>query len=313
MQSGNGYRRSSLGNIPNVDLAPTHAIAAGKLFLYAEKMPYVSSGFGDHGVVRCNDPEDVLLCNECGTWWRMLGKHVHCHGGMTAREYKLRHGLRLSTPLVAPRLLAEIRDRTLRSGHLRPYLAGAAQVKAMNASKLLRDSGQGRDFLDAHSEQANIKGHCHEQVMASFYSLRDRLGRAPNGKEFHEFSGIDTSVIRRRFAGKTYNEFVAFCGEIPHTKSPHTRWSRAALIEILRDYYVKTGRVPTETASRRGELPSYTNFRNYFGSIKEAIRQAGLAKVHAEHCRSVKENNIRSAHAEKPVPEKTDEESANAK
>lgn len=66
------------------------------------------SGHGRYGVLDTDGGR--VLCHECGGWYRSVGSHVARSHGMAAREYKIRHGLPLSTALVAPDL-SELHSR----------------------------------------------------------------------------------------------------------------------------------------------------------------------------------------------------------
>lgn len=54
-------------------------------------------GYGRYGIL--DEDDDGVLCHECGTRHQGLGMHVHAVHEMTAREYKLAHGLPLSRSL----------------------------------------------------------------------------------------------------------------------------------------------------------------------------------------------------------------------
>ncbi|KGF17352.1 MucR family transcriptional regulator [Corynebacterium freneyi] len=66
------------------------------------------SGHGRYGILDVDG--DRVLCHECGGWYRSVGAHVPRSHDMTAREYKITHGLPLGTPLVAPDL-SELHSR----------------------------------------------------------------------------------------------------------------------------------------------------------------------------------------------------------
>ncbi len=55
------------------------------------------SGMGVFGVVIRD--EDSVLCHECGRWLGTLGKHLRRAHEMTARDYRLRHGIALGDAL----------------------------------------------------------------------------------------------------------------------------------------------------------------------------------------------------------------------
>lgn len=67
-----------------------------------------TSGHGRYGVLDVDGGR--VLCHECGRWMRSVGAHVGRAHEMTAREYKITHGLPLGTALVAPDL-SELHSR----------------------------------------------------------------------------------------------------------------------------------------------------------------------------------------------------------
>lgn len=57
-------------------------------------------GYGRYGILD-RDDEGLLLCHECGRWWRHLATHVHYSHNMTAAAYREAHGLSTGTRLVS--------------------------------------------------------------------------------------------------------------------------------------------------------------------------------------------------------------------
>ena len=64
-------------------------------------------GHGRYGIL--DDDGDRVMCHECGRWYAKLAAHAAVHG-LSARQYKLRHGLPLSRSL-SPSKLREARSR----------------------------------------------------------------------------------------------------------------------------------------------------------------------------------------------------------
>jgi len=60
------------------------------------------SGYGRYGVM--DRDEDSVLCHECGERFESVGAHLKSAHGMTAREYRDRHGIPRTTPLVCERI-----------------------------------------------------------------------------------------------------------------------------------------------------------------------------------------------------------------
>lgn len=60
------------------------------------------SGHGQYGILATDGIQ--VMCHECGQWKKTLGKHLPAVHEMTAREYKIRHGLPLTKALMGDRL-----------------------------------------------------------------------------------------------------------------------------------------------------------------------------------------------------------------
>lgn len=59
-----------------------------------------ADGYGRYGVLD-HDEDGLPICHECGTSWRQLATHARYAHGLTAREYRARHGLGDRTRLVS--------------------------------------------------------------------------------------------------------------------------------------------------------------------------------------------------------------------
>ena len=57
------------------------------------------SGHGLYGII--DDDGETVLCHECGRRVVSVGNHLTKHDGMTAREYKITHGLPLGSSLAS--------------------------------------------------------------------------------------------------------------------------------------------------------------------------------------------------------------------
>ena len=70
---------------------------------------------------------------------------------------------------------------------------------------------------------------------------------------------------------------------VPNGQNGRPRvYSDLVLIEMLRDFYVRHGRLSLQgTDHRRGLLPSHNVFRRAFGSMGNAYKAAGLGLKYA--------------------------------
>lgn len=74
-------------------------LMAGQLFTFAERAPFLSSGESIGGAIEYDEEHDQLRCHECGKWFTDIGTHLRHRHDLSAREYKIKHGLLLKTSL----------------------------------------------------------------------------------------------------------------------------------------------------------------------------------------------------------------------
>lgn len=67
-------------------------------------------GYGQWGVL--DEDAEGLLCHECGGRYKSLGSHVSRGHGIPARDYKKRHGLPATRPLVTKAMSAEQSEKS---------------------------------------------------------------------------------------------------------------------------------------------------------------------------------------------------------
>lgn len=250
-------------------------ILRGEVFLYHPKAPFVPSGRSVFGALEYSETADKVRCHECGEWHRSLSSHLATHS-LTAREYKDKHGLLRSaalwTPGLTARMSANMRKRRA-SGQCHGWLPPA------NA----RLSLKGR----VRAEVRNENNTCAAQILARVKALGDRLGRTPVESELRKDGLHLNSVFFALNIGKI-SELMSLAGMIsPGRAKP--KYNSALLVELLRSFYVKHGRVPIRRDYSFGMLPTRKVFVREFGSLDAALDAAGLlyAKhtIHGKHTR----------------------------
>lgn len=88
-------------------------------------------GHGRYAVL--DEDEDGLLCHECGARHTHLGLHVYRAHGLTADEYRERHGLKRKG-LVSQHIRDVMADNARDNAHTRPaFTAGRDPAKATAA------------------------------------------------------------------------------------------------------------------------------------------------------------------------------------
>lgn len=254
-----------------IDQEEPQVIINGKRFLYRQKAPFVASGHSVKGAMEYDSAAGRLKCHECGRWFRHVGSHAYQSHGILSDDYKRKHGLRLTSCLVAE----DVREKLIASG-----LAQAHQVIRAGMKTRLRTGQQlaacrgGR----ARMEVRNENGTCHAQLLEKIQNLAREIGRTPTIDEARE-AGISVASANLAFS-------CGWAGVMKiaglNVRAPGVRirfgkrYSPEALLAILREFYAEHRRNPCGSDVRRGIIPTYSTFAAYFGSIKKAYALAGL-------------------------------------
>src|SRR5213082_2417047 len=122
--------------------------------------------------------------------------------------------------------------------------------------------------------QAGIrKRYTDEQILAELKACAERLGRSPTMREFS--SDAETSVhpqtVIEHFG--SWNRAKRLAGLVPRRFA-----TREELLALLKELGKELGRVPTarDIDEHRGKLPSKSLYWHTFGSLTNALREAGF-------------------------------------
>jgi len=123
------------------------------------------------------------------------------------------------------------------------------------------------------SFQAAIrKRYSNEQILEELRAHARRLGRSPTMKEFaaDPETRVHPQTVIEHFG--TWNAAKRAAGLVPRRFA-----TREELLEVLRALGAELGRVPTarDLDERRGRMPSKSLYWHTFGSLSEALREAG--------------------------------------
>ena len=243
----------------------------GEIFLYRAKAPFVASGVSILGALEYDEGEDKVRCHECGAWHAALGGHVWSRHAMTAQEYKDKHGLNRSSALCSE----AIRVKLVNHGRA----SAAVQAGAIAG---LRAIGPGRRHEHPYcsrgrvmNERRNKLGSCKAQLLEKLAVLGRRVGRTPSREEMCA-AGIYPQSIEFAF-GMKLREIMPLTGMLPQRRyRSRRRYTKELLAELMRDFWVKSQRVPSGSDYRRGSLPSQDTYCAYFGTMEQAYFSAGL-------------------------------------
>jgi hypothetical protein len=133
-------------------------------------------------------------------------------------------------------------------------------------------AGIDRKALEAF--QAGIrKRYSDEQILAELSACAERLGRSPTMKEFA--ADLETNVhpqtVIEHFG--SWNKAKRKAGLVPRRFA-----TREELLDQLRELGEDLGRIPTarDIEEHRGRMPSKSLYWHTFGSLANALREAGF-------------------------------------
>ncbi len=124
------------------------------------------------------------------------------------------------------------------------------------------------------SFQAGIrKRYTNEQILAELRDCAERLGRSPTMREFagDAETTVHPQTVIEHFG--SWNAAKREAGLVPRRFA-----TREELVGLLRDLGAELGRTPTakDLDDRRGSMPSKSLYWHTFGSLAEALREAGF-------------------------------------
>ena len=133
-------------------------------------------------------------------------------------------------------------------------------------------AGIDRKALEAF--QAGIrKRYTNEQILEELAASAKRLGRSPTMREFaaDPKTSVHPQTVIEHFG--SWNEAKRTAGLVPRRFA-----TREELLELLRGLGEELGRIPTarDIEEHRGQMPSKSLYWHTFGSLANALREAGF-------------------------------------
>ena len=157
------------------------------------------------------------------------------------------------------------------------------------------------DPAELASFQAGIrKRYSNDQILTELRDSAERLGRSPTMREFaadHETTVHPQTVIEH-FG--SWNAAKLEAGLVPRRFA-----TREELVGLLRELGEEIGRTPTarDLDERRGSMPSKSLYWHTFGSLSEALREAGFdVPVGEERLERAVEQGVKLARRLKRLP-----------
>lgn len=242
----------------------------GAVFDYEQKAPFARSGRSILGGLELDPTGQALKCHECGQPHPSLALHVKKHG-LTVREYRLKHGLNLSTSLVSPQ-----RQEAMRLSSPLTSWSGNRERNLINLAK-------GRTAARARRQTEELKNfgnRCRLQMIAAIQKLAMELAHTPTSTELAA-AGLPMATLSKALGKGRINEIVELCGLEPNSYAAKfaVRYERMMLVELLRDARYRLGRAPKIKDCRAPVLPCVNTFKRAFGSWPAALDAAGFGLV----------------------------------
>jgi len=133
-------------------------------------------------------------------------------------------------------------------------------------------AGIDREALAAF--QAGIrKRYSDEQILEELAASANRLGRSPTMREFADDpeTSVHPQTVIEHFG--SWNEAKRKAGLVPRRFA-----TREELLELLKELGQELGRIPTarDIEEHRGRMPSKSLYWHTFGSLANALREAGF-------------------------------------
>jgi hypothetical protein len=161
------------------------------------------------------------------------------------------------------------------------------------------------DPAELASFQAGIrKRYTNEQILTELQDSAERLGRSPTMREFASDpkTTVHPQTVIEHFG--SWNAAKREAGLVPRRFA-----TREELVGLLRDLGDELGRTPTakDLDDRRGSMPSKSLYWHTFGSLAEALREAGFdVPIGEERLERAVDQGVRLARRLKRLPKFAD-------
>lgn len=231
---------------------PKSVIISGKVSLYKDKAPFVESGKSILGALEYDESSGMVRCHECGKMVLSLPRHLHQEHNIKARDYKIKHGLKIATCLYGEHTRNLMVEAAMRRSAGMPRRELLKKLTAM--SHLADHKKQGATLRKTRDSLRNERGMCRAQLLEKLNTLAVEFGRTPTQVELIK-NGIQWNTLQFHF-GSAANA-MKIAGLTPNTKQTRTmeqRFPTESLLRSLRMFSYNNRRIPRLSDCRRGLL-----------------------------------------------------------
>lgn len=236
-------------------------------------------GYGYYGTIAITDDHKLVQCHICGNLFPNVGSHLRKHK-ISAYKYKEVYGLRSSAALMSEP--ERTRHQALIVGNLPVVKGGELPIWLQEYNRKVQNGeikhiGTKRREGAFPLQKRNEIGKCPDQVLEKIRELADILGRAPSYAEFRDHYNYEY-LGSIAFQHGSFTEAVHKLGL--KTARDLRQPDNEELLQELRDFNDKYGRVPTKTDFERGLVghPRSMYWRR-FGTLNNARVEAGLNAI----------------------------------
>ncbi len=245
---------------------------------YKEPLKKVEKGYGYMGAITL-DVSGKVQCHICGDVFDNLAKHAAWKHKIKTTDYREKFGISKQTALVSEgerekmkmKMMAirqAMSKKELREG-LKKMLEGRRRFQ-----ERMKKEGRWNNYKTL--EQKNLRGICPEQLLDLISRCGKEMKKVPTMSEFENFYKTQRYFRPIKETFGTWNDALKKLGMTPHEKFGKApprekyRYTDEELLEALTDFHHRTGKIPTQTDSRRGYLPSQSAYIRRWGSIANA-------------------------------------------
>lgn len=219
------------------------------------------SKYGYNGVVIRDRVRDVLQCHECGKWFENLGSHVWAVHKIFARDYKIKHGLFITTPLCSRKMSKFYSDNALKNTDIMKVR------EKIDYSKVGKFHKGNQKVTMAWKNQHNL---CPEQIKARYAVVKEQCGGVPTAAQVRK---LDHQLWRWMWRNGGRKAVAAILGDEIKNGRYGWGWDEISAIAAIRSYVQKNGYI---NSCCKDFAPNFQILKKLFGSYRRAMTQAGL-------------------------------------
>ena len=241
-------------------------------------------GYGYQGVLLEKKETGELQCHLCGGLSLNLAKHIfHKHKDISVREYKMKVGLGLTTPMMSERTRKKLKNNFL---ELTEEKRKEVIARLMRNNKKLHSKGGNYKKRGEYSstQYLNKFGTCPEQAKTLFHKEYKELGHIPTNSEMSEklrylvykmFSSYKEALVVWGVSEEEYRNHVANgkqkAVDVRASNDYFPKFSKEQVKKAYSDFFFEKKRFPTWNEVREFGLPGRAPFQRAFGVNKSEI------------------------------------------